>query len=144
MRHLLLRTIAGTGLLLFGISASIQAQPPRDDDRYHRDRDDYYRGEQWRARVFDRVRDDLNHVQTTWFPGNSDQYRIGKAKQELNELQTAMADHRYDERVLDDVISAMQRVVSDNRLSDRDRDILNDDIGRLRQFREHHDDWGAR
>jgi hypothetical protein len=144
MRHLLLRTIAGTGLLLFGISASVQAQPPRDDDRYHRDRDDYYRGEQWRARVFDRVRDDLNHVQTTWFPGNNDQYRIGKAKQELNELQTAMADHRYDERALDDVISAMQRVVSDNRLSDRDRDVLNDDISRLRQFREHHNDWGAR
>jgi hypothetical protein len=94
--------------------------------------------------MFDRVRDDLNHVQTTWFSGGGDQYRIDRAKQELNELQTAMAEHRYNERALDDVVNAMQRVVSDNRLSDRDRSILNDDLARLRQFRERHDEWGAR
>jgi hypothetical protein len=144
MKHLLIRTVAGTGLMLFGLTASMQAQRPRDDDSYHRDRDDYFRGDQWRARMFDRVRDDLNHVQTTWFSGGGDQYRIDKAKQELNELQTAMAEHRYNERALDDVVNAMQRVVSDNRLSDRDRSILNDDLARLRQFRERHDEWGAR
>jgi hypothetical protein len=130
--------------MLFGLTASMQAQRPRDDDSYHRDRDDYYRGDQWRARMFDRIRDDLNHVQTTWFSGGGDQYRIDKAKQELNELQTAMAEHRYNERSLEDVVAAMQRVVSDNRLSDRDRSILNDDLARLRQFRERHDEWGAR
>jgi hypothetical protein len=144
MKHLLIRTVAGTGLMLFGLTASMQAQSPRDDDSYHRDRDDYYRGDQWRARMFDRIRDDLNHVQTTWFSGGGDQYRIDKAKQELNELQTAMAEHRYNERALEDVVAAMQRVVSDNRLSDRDRSILNDDLARLRQFRERHDEWGAR
>jgi hypothetical protein len=144
MKHLLLRTVAGTGLMLFGLTASMQAQRPRDDDSYHRDRDDYFRGDQWRARMFDRVRDDLNHVQTTWFTGSGDQYRIDRAKQELNELQTAMAEHRYNERALDDVVNAMQRVVADNRLSDRDRSILNDDLARLRQFRERHDEWGAR
>jgi hypothetical protein len=144
MKHLLLRTVAGTGLMLFGLNASMQAQRPRDDDSYHRDRDDYFRGDQWRARMFDRVRDDLNHVQTTWFSGGGDQYRLDRAKQELNELQTAMAEHRYNERALDDVVAAMQRVVSDNRLSDRDRSILNDDLVRLRQFRERHDEWGAR
>ena len=144
MKHLLLRTVAGTGLVLFGLTASMQAQRPRDDDSYHRDRDDYYRGDQWRARMFDRIRDDLNHVQTTWFSGGGDQYRIDKAKQELNELQNSMAEHRYNERALDDVVAAMQRVVSDNRLSDRDRSILNDDLARLRQFRVRHDEWGAR
>jgi hypothetical protein len=130
--------------MLFGLTASMQAQRPRDDDSYHRDRDDYFRGDQWRARMFDRVRDDLNHVQTTWFTGGGDQYRLDRAKQELNELQTAMAEHRFNERALDDVVNAMQRVVSDNRLSDRDRSILNDDLARLRQFRERHDEWGAR
>jgi len=144
MKHLLLRTVAGTGLVLFGLTASMQAQRPRDDDSYHRDRDDYYRGDQWRARMFDRIRDDLNHVQTTWFSGGGDQYRLDRAKQELNELQTSMAEHRYNERALDDVVAAMQRVVSDNRLSDRDRSILNDDLARLRQFRVRHDEWGAR
>jgi len=144
MKHLLLRTVAGTGLMLFGLTASIQAQPPRDDDRYHRDRDDYFRGDQWRARMFDRIRDDLNHVQTTWFSSGGDQYRLDRAKQELGELQTAMTEHRYEQRAADDVINALQRVVSDNRLSERDRAILNDDLARLRQFRERHEEWGAR
>ncbi len=141
MKHILIRTIAGTGLLLFGLSASMQAQRPRDDDAYHRDRDDYYRRDEWRARMFDRIRDDLNHVQTTWFTGSGDQYRIDRAKQELNELQTAMAERRFNQRALDDVINAVQRVVSDNRLSERDRQILNDDLARMRQFRERHDEW---
>jgi hypothetical protein len=143
MKHLLLRTVAGTSLMLFGLGVSMQAQPPRDDDAYHRDRDDYYRGE-WRARMFDRVRDDLSHVQAVAFPGSGDEYRITRTKQELDELQSQLADHRYNERELDDVISGMQRVVSDNRLSDRDRAILNDDMSRLRDFRARHDDWGAR
>ena len=145
MKHILLRTIAGTGLMLFGLTASMQAQRPRDDDAYHRDRDDYYRGDQWRARMFDRIRDDLNHVQTTVFGSvNGDEYRLDRAKQELGELQQSFSEHRYNERALDDVISALQRVVSDNRLSERDRQILTDDLNRLREFRERHNDWGAR
>ena len=68
----------------------------------------------------DRVRDDLDHVQALAFPGS------------------------YNERELDDVISGMQRVVSDNRLPERDRAILNDDLSRLRDFRPPHDDWGGR
>jgi hypothetical protein len=144
MRHLLLRTIAGASLMLFGLGVGMQAQPPRDDDRYHRDRDDYYRGDQWRARMFDRVRDDLNHIQTTSFSGIRDEYRLERVKQQLGELQSQLADHRYNERELDDVINTLQRVATDDHVSGRDRDILTDDISRLRQFREHHDDWGAR
>lgn len=144
MRHVLLQTIAGTGLMLFGLTASMQAQRPRDDDSYHRDRDDYYRGDQWRAHFFQKVRDDLNHVQSNWFTNGGDQYRIARAKEELNELQNDYAEHRYNEHEVDDVIGTLQRVVSDNRLSGRDRDILNDDLNRIREFRERHNDWGVR
>jgi len=143
MKHLLLRTVAGTGLILFGLTASVQAQPPRDDDSYHRG--DYYRGDQWRARMFDHIRDDLNHVQTTVFGSvTGDQFRLDRAKQELGELQTAFTEHRYIARDLDDVINAMQRVLSDNRLRGRDHDMLSNDLDHLRQFRDHHDEWGAR
>jgi hypothetical protein len=31
--------------------------------------------------------------------------------------------------------------VADNRLSSRDRDMLNDDLNRMRDYREHHEDW---
>jgi hypothetical protein len=144
MKHLLIRTIAGTGLMLFGLTASMQAQRPRDDDSYHRDRDDYYRGDQWRARFFERIRDDLNHVQTSTFPLSRDEYRIARTKQELGELQNDLAEHRYNERGVNDVIDALQRVVSDNRLGGRDREILSDDLNRLREFRERHAEWGAR
>ena len=63
---------------------------------------------------------------------------------ELNELQGKLAEGRYDERQLDDVMAAMSSVVQNNRLSERDREILNDDLRRMREFRERHDEWGAR
>jgi ABC-type transporter Mla subunit MlaD len=129
----------GSGLLLLGLTAYSQDRDrDRDEDRYHR----LQRGEDWwRGRMFERVRDDLDHVQSVTFPFSADQYRLNKVKQELNELQAKLAENRYDQPELDDVISAMQRVVSDNHLSGRDREMLNDDLNRLRAFRERHDGY---
>jgi len=131
----------GSGLLLLGLTAYTQDRDrdrDRDEDRYHR----IQRGEDWwRGRMFERIREDLDHVQSVTFPFSADQYRLNRVKQELNELQAKLAENRYDQPELDDVISAMQRVVSDNHLSGRDRDLLNDDLSRLRAFREHHDGY---
>ena len=141
MRRLLLRSIMGSGLLLLGLTAYSQDRDrdrDRDEDRYHQ----IQRGEDWwRGRMFERVRDDLAHVQSVTFPFSADQYRLNRVKQELNELQAKLAENRYDQPELDDVISAMQRVVTDNHLSGRDRDLLNDDLNRLRAFRQHHDGY---
>jgi len=130
-----------SGLLLLGLTAYSQDRDrdrDRDEDRYHRaDRGDQW----WRGRMFERVRGDLDHVQSVTFPFSADQYRLNKVKQELNELQAKYAENRYDQPELDDVISAMQRVVSDNHLSGRDREMLNDDLNRLRAFRERHDGY---
>ena len=63
----------------------------------------------------------------TW-PGGGDEYRLGRTVEELNELQGKLANHVYDERELDEVISSLGRVASYNRMAPRDRDILNDDI----------------
>ena len=62
----------------------------------------------------------------------------------MDELQSKLAAGRYDERELDEVIAAMDRVVRDNRLSNRDREVLSDDMNRLRAFRAKHEDYGAR
>jgi hypothetical protein len=86
--------------------------------------------------LFERVRDDLEHVQSVTFPVGADQYRLVRTKQELNELQGQMASGRWDRRQLDDVIGALARVIDDNRLSGRDRDILRDDLNRLRELRD--------
>ena len=60
---------------------------------------------------------------------------MGRTVEELNELQTKMANHVYDERDLDDVIAVLTRVVTDNRMAPRDRDILSDDLSRMREYR---------
>lgn len=107
----------------------------RDQDAFYRDRDDVYRGD-WHGRFFERVRMDLEHVQSVTFPIGGDQYRLARTKQELNELQSSWTNGSYNRRSLDDVINAMTRVLADNRLSGRDRDVLGDDLNRLRDFRD--------
>ena len=116
----------------------------RNEDVYHRDRDQWFRGQNWQAQLFRRVRDDIEHVQAEAFPFGADQYRLARTKQELDDLQNKLANRRYDERQLDRVIASLQQVVRDNRLARNDRELLNDDLNRLRDFRARHDYYGAR
>jgi hypothetical protein len=116
----------------------------RDGDAYYRDRDAYFRGQDWRQRFFERIRDDVQHVRGDTFPFTGDQYRLGSVIQQLDELQSNLAAGRYNERLLDDVIGTMQRVVRDNRLGPRDRDVLTDDLNRMRDYRARHDSYGPR
>jgi hypothetical protein len=116
--------------------------PDRDYDRWHDQRRGWGR-EQWRSRIFERVREDLEHVESETFYGR-DMYRLGQARRELDEMQAKLSAGRYDERELDDVIATLGNVVRDNRMSARDRDILFDDLERLRDFRQRHDYYGAR
>jgi hypothetical protein len=140
MKSILLKSFAGAGLLVFSLTASAQDRS-RDEDSYHADRDARFQDEHWRGRLFDDVREDLQHVQAATWPGGGDQYRLDRTVNELNILQSKLASHVYDERDLDDVIAVMSRVVSDNRMAPRDRDILSDDLSRMRQYRDHHADW---
>jgi hypothetical protein len=116
----------------------------RDEEAYHHDRDDWYRGPDWRQRFFEHIREDVDHVRSKTFPFGGDQYRLANTIQQLNELQDKLARGRYDERELSDVIEALGRVVRDNRLSPRDRDVLSDDLNRMRDFRSRRGDWDRR
>ena len=144
MRHILLKMVAGVGLLVFGTSIGMAQDRDRDrnnDSTWYQSRESFFREQHWKAHLFQRVRDDLDQVQTTTFPGGRDEFRIVRTKQELGELQAKLADNRYDQPQLDDVISGLQRVIDSNKLSSRDRDMLADDVSRLRDYREHHSDW---
>jgi hypothetical protein len=143
MKHVVRGGLAAVALLALVGAVGAQDRDRRDrDDDWHQGRDERYRGEQWRARMFSLIREDLDHVQNATFPIGRDQYRIQRTKQELNELQDKLGRGVYDERELDEVIGALQRVVADNRMSPRNRDALNDDLRRLREYREHHEGWG--
>jgi hypothetical protein len=86
----------------------------------------------------------LDHVQSVTFPGGGDQFRFTSTRHKLDELQSKLAAGRYDERELEDVIAALQKVVQDNRMTSRDRDLLADDLNRLLDFRARHNSYGAR
>lgn len=134
MRKIFLRS---TALAAFFVLAGIAVAQPPD---WYAHREERFRGEQWRAHMFAEIREDLDHVQATTF-GGRDEFRLVRTKQELNELQGDLTAHRYSEAKLDQVIGTMQRVVADNRMRPRDRDLLNDDLQRLRDYRAHHENW---
>jgi len=141
MKKHLFTSLAGSGLF-FLILAGAQAAPQQynDQDRWHQDRDTYYHREGWKAHVFDRVREDLDHVQASAFSGAED-HKIAMTKRELGELQGKLASGQYDQPELDRTIEGLRAIMADNRLSPRDRDMLSDDLNRLRDYREHHDGW---
>lgn len=132
----MLKTATATAAFLMVAGAAIA------QGDWYAHRSDRYRGDEWRARMFSEIREDLDHVQSATFPVGRDQYRLVRTKEELNELQSDLAAHRFTPSKVDDVINTMRRVVADNRMSPRDRDILNEDLQRLREYREHHERWG--
>jgi hypothetical protein len=138
MKNILLCSVAGAGLLIFSLGAVAQ---DRDQDAYHSDRDAYFHDQHWRGHLFERVREDVQHVKAATWPGGGDQYRLGATVDQLNVLQDKLANHVYDERDLDVVIGTLSRVVTDNRMAPRDRDILTDDLSRMRDYRANHADW---
>jgi len=107
----------------------------RDDDRFYRERDDFYRGRDWRGQLFARVRQDLDYVSRYSFRGD-DRYRLAATYRQLDDLQRDYASGRWDRRALGEVIQSLDRVVDDNLLAPRDRDALRDDESRLRDLRD--------
>ena len=139
MKHHLLKSFAGIGLLLAAMAnAQDRERVVIVEKEYHQ----VIRGDNWwHGHLFQRVREDLDHVQAVTEPFSADEYRLNKVKQELNELQSKYEAKGYDQPEIDDVIDALQRVAKDNHLTSSDRDMLQDDLNRLRAFREHHDGY---
>jgi hypothetical protein len=105
-------------------------------DWYH-EREERYRGEEWRAHVFMHVKSDLEHV---WSGRASDKERtrIEKTEQELTKMQVDLDQGRWDNGILNDVIDSIRKSANDDRLPQRDRDVLADDLVRLKEFQDRH------
>ena len=138
MRRLVAKAVLGGGLLIGGIAANAQVYGGGYYDhgrvygefgRYPDERD--RRG----AGLFDRVRADMDRAESNYFTSGGDRRRFNRVREELAEFQGKWANGRYDRHELDDAIGALQKVVNDNRLNYRDRDVLQDDLYRLRDFR---------
>src|SRR5271156_5447728 len=103
------------GVIVAAFALSMAAQ-----DWYH-DREERFRGEQWRAHIFEHVRTDLEHV---WSGKASDKERtrLQKTEEELTKMQTDLNQGRWDNGVLNDVIDSIEKSSGDERFASRDRD----------------------
>lgn len=121
--------ILSTILAAFVLSAAAQ-------DWYH-EREERFRGEQWRAHLFMHVRTDLEHV---WAGRAADRERerLNKTEEELTKMQIDLDRGRWDNGMLNDVIDSIRKSSDDQRLAPRDRDVLADDLRRLHEFQDQH------
>ena len=119
----------GAILASFALSAAAQ-------DWYH-EREERFRGEQWRAHVFMQVRADLEHV---WSGRAADRERerLDRTKEELTKMQADLDQGRWDNGILNDVIDSIRKSSNDDRLPPKDRNVLADDVARLKQFQDIH------
>jgi len=115
-----------------GLNTAARAQ-----DWYH-DRDARYNGDQWRAHVFAEVRTDLDHIWSANEAANKERERLDRTKQELTDLQAKLDHGEWDNGHVNDVIDSLRKSANDNRLSERDRAVLNDDVSRIKELQEQH------
>ena len=126
MRNLLIQSLVGSGLLLGGLTASAQYQPP-PQSRYGYESND---------QVLNRVRSDLDRAEDRSIPFTADRGRLTAAREQISAFQRRLDEGNYDGRELDNAINSIRRVVDLNRMSDRTRENLTDDLARMRQMRD--------
>lgn len=131
MRHTLIPTIAAAALMLGGMTASAQYRPRLDSSYQVQDE----RAAQDHDRLLDRVRADLDRAHAGTLPLTAGRSRVNIAQDAINRCQRSVAVGDYDRRQFEDSITAIQRV-ADNRLSDRSRNNLLDDMHELRRLQE--------
>lgn len=109
-------------------------------DWYH-DRDDRYRGEGWRSQLFLQVRSDLDNVWLNRKVSDKERNRLERTKQELTDLQANLDRGYFDNGHVNDVIDSLRKSANDDRLAPRDRDILMDDMNRIKDYQRNHNHW---
>jgi hypothetical protein len=119
-------------VVFLGLSAAAQ-------DWYH-DRDTRYRGDQWRSHVFAEIRTDLDHIWSANRAADKERERLDRTKQELRDLQAKLDHGEWDNGHVNDVIDSLRKSAYDQRLSERDRAVLNDDVNRLKDLQNQHNE----
>ncbi len=131
-----MRQLITAGILVIsGLSFSAVAQ-----DWYH-DRDARYRGDQWHSTVFADVRSDLDHIRSARRASDKERRRLERTREELTDLQEKLDHGVFDNGHVNDVIDSLNKSAGDDRLSRRDRDVLADDLSRIKDYQHNHNHW---
>ena len=127
MRSLLHKSLAAAIFLLLAFGANAQYR-----DRY---RDDPYRT--YGRGPLDRVRADLERAARHMnYLSEGEMRRFNRVQARIAEFQAHWERGTFDRADLDDIISNLRGVVERNRLRPGDRNILMDDVARLRALRD--------
>jgi hypothetical protein len=119
------------GLIMTALAFSAAAQD------WYQERAERFRGEGWRPHLFMHVRTDLEHVWSGRAAGR-ERDRLARTEQELTQMQADLDHGRWDNGILNDVIDSIRKSSDDQRLPPRDRDVLADDLRRLKEFQDQH------
>jgi hypothetical protein len=122
--------------LKIGLVLAAAAMTVFGQDWYH-DRDARFHGEGWRTHVFSEVRSDVEHV-WSGHAADRERARLQKREEELGKMQADLDHGRWDNGILNDVIDSIDKSANDERLARRDRDVLADDVRRLKEFQDQH------
>ena len=118
--------------MLAALAVSAMAQD------WYRDRDERFRGEEWRTHVFMHVRTDLEHCWSAVRASDKERKRLATTEQELTKIQADFDQGRWDNGILNDVIDSIRKSSNDDRLAQRDRAVLADDLTRIKQVQDQH------
>jgi hypothetical protein len=132
MRKTIVTGLSAVAVVFLGLSMAAQ-------DWYH-DRDARYRGDQWRSHVFAEIRTDLDHIWSANQAADKERKRLERTKQELTDLQAKLEHGEWDNGHVNDVIDSLRKSANDERLSERDRAVLNDDVNRLKDLQNQHNE----
>jgi hypothetical protein len=130
-----MRRILTTSFAIAAMALTALAQ-----DWYH-DRDQRYQGDDWRPHIFDNVRTDLEHVWSASQAKDRERVRLDKTKEELYKMQVDLDQGRFDNGLLNDVVDSLKKSSNDDRLSTRDKEVMADDLVRLKDFQNNHERW---
>ena len=133
MRQYMIRFIPAV-VLLAGIAAA-----PAFGQYYDSPYGDRDRARQDRA-LFDRTRMDLDRASNYPYASRADRKRFDEAKRDLFDFASRFDQGRYERHELDHAIDRVEKVVRENSLDPRERGALEDDLRRMRDYREfrHH------
>ncbi len=116
------------GMLCLGIVSYAQhAQFPEARDLIQRVQEDMRRAADF-ARGAPEIKKDRKQIE-----------RWDNAQHSMSNFDKNLSRGKYDRGELDGAINDLKNVVDHNTLSSEDRDMLNRDLGDLRQFRANHD-----
>lgn len=87
------------------------------------------------------IQQDLDHIWSARNASEKENARLERTKEEPTKMQTDLDQGRFDNGLLNDVIDSLKKSANDQRLSPRDRDVLNDDLNRLHDYQLNHNHW---